>query len=70
LCWEAGVKDIKGHRYLNIINFGNLTEKKISPPYRPVVKSASDTSNFSSYGENSENGADIKASEDPFLKWD
>jgi protein kinase A/protein kinase X len=44
--------------------------KKISPPYRPVVKSASDTSNFSSYTETSNEGAEIKPSEDPFLKWD
>ena len=44
-----GVADIKNHRYLNTINFANLFSKKISPPYKPVVKSASDTSNFSVY---------------------
>jgi len=66
----AGVNDIKNHRYLNTINFGNLTSKKISPPYRPVVKSASDTSNFSSYAESNGEGAEIKANDDPFLRWD
>jgi hypothetical protein len=42
-----GVTDIKNHRYLNSVNWNNLLSKKISAPYRPVVKSSSDTSNFS-----------------------
>lgn len=46
---KNGVNDIKHHRYMNTINFANLTAKKISPPYKPKVKSAGDTSNFSSY---------------------
>ncbi len=46
---KNGVNDIKHHRYLNTVNFSNLLNKKISPPYRPKVKSAGDTSNFSTY---------------------
>jgi hypothetical protein len=46
---NLGVNDIKQHRYLSTINFANLFIKKISPPYRPKVKSAGDTSNFSTY---------------------
>lgn len=46
---KNGVNDIKHHRYLNTVNFSNLFAKKISPPYRPKVKSPGDTSNFSSY---------------------
>jgi len=46
---KNGVNDIKQHRYLSTINFSNLLIKKISPPYRPKVKSAGDTSNFSTY---------------------
>ena len=46
---KNGVNDIKHHRYMNTINFNNLLSKKISPPYRPKVKSPGDTSNFSSY---------------------
>jgi protein kinase A len=46
---KNGVNDIKQHRYLSTINFANLLIKKISPPYRPKVKSAGDTSNFSTY---------------------
>lgn len=46
---NLGVNDIKQHRYLSTINFTNLVAKKISPPYRPKVKSSGDTSNFSTY---------------------
>jgi protein kinase A len=46
---NLGVNDIKNHRYLNTININNLLAKKISPPYRPVVKGPGDTSNFSNY---------------------
>jgi hypothetical protein len=57
-----GVSDIKNHRYLNSINFTNLLAKKISPPFRPIVKSASDTSNFTTYSDDAPEGAEIKAS--------
>lgn len=66
----SGVNDIKNHRYLNTINMANLFSKKISPPYKPVVKNASDTSNFSSYADSGTEPADIKPADDPFLKWD
>ena len=45
----TGVNDIKNHRYLNAVNFPNLLAKKVSPPYRPNVKSQGDTSNFATY---------------------
>jgi hypothetical protein len=64
-----GVNDIKNHRYLNAVNFPNLLAKKVSPPYRPNVKSQGDTSNFATYQEEVIDGAEIKPSEDPFLKW-
>lgn len=53
---NVGVSDIKNHRYLNTINFANLLAKKISPPYRPHVKNASDTSNFTTYADSKEEG--------------
>lgn len=55
------MNDIKNHRYLNSINFNNLLTKKISPPYRPIVKGSNDTSNFSSYPDTGDDAADIKA---------
>lgn len=58
---KNGVNDIKNHRYLNSINFNNLLTKKISPPYRPIVKGSNDTSNFSSYPDTGDDAADIKS---------
>lgn len=48
---KNGVNDIKNHRFLNSINLNQLYSKKISPPYRPIVKSSSDTKNFGHYEE-------------------
>lgn len=50
---KNGVNDIKNHRYMNPVNFNSLFAKKISPPYRPKVKSPGDTSNFSTYKDSS-----------------
>ena len=66
---KNGVNDIKQHRYMNTINFNNLLSKKISPPYRPKVKSSGDTSNFSNYKDSTSEVQEIKASEDPFKDW-
>ena len=66
----SGVNDIKKHRYLNTINFNNLYLKKISPPYRPTVKGANDTSNFASYEDSgSENKATVP-NDNPFKDWE
>lgn len=54
---KNGVNDIKNHRYLNAVNFPNLLAKKVSPPYRPNVKSQGDTSNFATYQEEVIDGA-------------
>lgn len=66
---KNGVNDIKHHRYMNTINFNNLLAKKISPPYRPKVKSPGDTSNFTTYDETNSEVQEIKPSDDPFKEW-
>lgn len=66
---KNGVNDIKHHRYLSSINFNNLLAKKVSPPHRPNVKSAGDTSNFCTYKESGSEVEEIKPSEDPFKGW-
>lgn len=65
----VGVNDIKNHRFLNCISFDHLYSKRINPPYRPTVKGPSDTSNFHTCVDVSGEGAEIKACDDPFLKW-
>jgi len=46
-----------------------MFDKKVSPPYKPVVKSPSDTTHFTDYPESDELSAAIKPSEDPFTQW-
>jgi len=46
-----------------------MYEKKITAPYKPVVKSASDTTHFTEYPESDELSPAIKESEDPFINW-
>jgi protein kinase X len=67
---NLGVNDIKKHRFLNTINFNNLYLKKISPPYKPVVKSASDTSNFAHYDDSNSELSAAVPSENPFRDWE
>lgn len=43
---NIGVNDIKNHRYLATISFTNIFNKKVAPPFMPVVKKDDDTSNF------------------------
>jgi len=66
---KNGVNDIKNHRWFSDIDFNALCAKKITPPYKPIVKSPDDTSNFSKYPESDTLSPALKPSEDPFLDW-
>jgi len=66
---KRGVNDIKKHRWFKNLDWQALVEKRIPVPYKPIVKSASDTSNFSSYPESDNESTPLKPSEDPFLDW-
>ena len=67
---NLGVNDIKKHRYLNTINFNNLYLKKISAPYKPLVKSSNDTSNFASYDDSGSENSSLIPPENPFKDWE
>lgn len=63
-------QDVKNHRFFDIINWKNLLSKKIDPPYKPVVKSENDTSNFGHYSSSDEYLVpSVKQKDDPFLEW-
>lgn len=62
-------QDIKNHRFFDNINWKLMYEKKITPPYKPVVKAANDTTHFTDYPESDELSQVIKASDDPFINW-
>ena len=62
-------QDIKNHRFFDNINWKLMFEKKISPPYKPVIKGANDTTHFTEYPESDELSPAIKESDDPFMNW-
>jgi len=66
---KNGADDIKNHRWFKEVNYDVLLQKKIPSPYKPVVRSADDTSNFSSYPDSDTESPAIKPAEDPFLDW-
>jgi len=66
---KRGVQDIKKHRWFKSLDWNALLEKRIPVPYKPIVKSPDDTSNFSSYPESDTESEALKQSEDPFLDW-
>jgi len=37
---------VKQHNYFSNINFDDLLEKKITPPYIPTLENSEDTSHF------------------------
>ncbi|KAJ3393354.1 Serine/threonine kinase [Entophlyctis sp. JEL0112] len=39
-------EDIKGHQYFSSVNWDDVLNLRIPPPFFPTIKSASDTSNF------------------------
>lgn len=63
-------QDIKTHRFFDFINWKQLLQKSMISPYKPVVKSSSDTSNFGIFSSNDEYlVTPIKEKDDPFLQW-
>jgi len=66
---KNGVEDIKQHKWFKDINWPDLPLKKLEAPFKPVVKSESDTSNFDDYPDSEELAPVVTAAQDPFNKW-
>jgi len=66
---RGGVGDIKGHRWFNGLDWARLLLKQLPTPYRPTVRSSSDTSNFSNYPDSNSQPHAVRAADDPFLDW-
>ena len=45
---SCGAGPIRKHAFFRNINWKELEERKVEPPFKPIVKSASDVSNFDS----------------------
>lgn len=66
---RGGVGDIKGHRWFNGLDWARLLTKQLPAPYKPTVRSASDTSNFSNYPDSNSQSPVVRTADDPFLDW-
>lgn len=66
---KNGVDDIKDHKWFKEIKWQNLLAKNIDAPFKPVVKSESDTSNFDDYPDSEEQAPIVSQAQDPFDKW-
>jgi protein kinase A len=66
---KGGVNDIKNHRFFKGLDWENLVNMKVTPPYVPKVSSSGDTSNFQNYGDSDKLSPAIKPADDPFINW-
>merc|ERR1719210_1126426 len=66
---KNGVEDIKTHKWFKEIDWNQLLEKKIEAPFKPNVKSETDTDNFDDYPDSDEQPAVVAAATDPFTNW-
>jgi len=64
-----GADDIKQHKWFQPISWEILLAKQMEAPFKPVVKSETDTSNFDDYPESSDEAPIIASGQDPFTKW-
>merc|ERR1719359_2206458 len=66
---KNGVEDIKQHKWFNPIDWEKLLQKEIEPPFKPSVKSSTDTSNFDDYPDSDELPPVVNQAQDPFSSW-
>jgi len=66
---KQGVEDIKQHKWFKDCPWEDLLEKKIPAPFKPAVKSETDTSNFEDYPDSDELPPVVSAKQDPFTEW-
>lgn len=68
-CLRNGVGDIIDHKFFAGFDWRSLIFMKMEPPYIPVIKNISDTSNFSNYPDSNKEVQIIKQDKDPFYDW-
>merc|ERR1712050_655891 len=66
---KNGVDDIKKCKWFTGLDWDQLLNREIPAPYKPQVKSATDTSNFEEYPDSEELAAPVSSSNDPFAEW-
>ena len=53
-CLKNGAEDIKKHKWYKAVDWDQMYNKELAPPFLPSVKSADDTSMFDNYPESTE----------------
>lgn len=43
---EAGLQEIRNHRWFESINWDNMSAKLTDPPYKPILENSTDTRHF------------------------
>lgn len=65
---KDGAEDIKTHRFFEDINFDDLLDRKLKPPYTPPSKEI--TSEEKNWEKEKLSGVKaVSTSDDPFLDW-
>lgn len=58
-CLKAGAEDLKTHKWYKGLDWTQLLNRQVAPPFYPSVKAADDTSMFDRYPESTEDSAPI-----------
>lgn len=66
---RGAANDIKTHRWFTGLDWSSMLNCQLTMPYRPSIRSAGDTSNFSRYPDSGTLSPPVRASDDPFLDW-
>lgn len=64
-----GVNDIKHHKFFSGLDFDQLLNMELKPPYVPKITSDGDVSNFPIYPDSHKEIQALNENEDPFLFW-
>mmetsp|Transcript_91573 Transcript_91573/g.258609 ORF Transcript_91573/g.258609 Transcript_91573/m.258609 type:complete len:327 (+) Transcript_91573:43-1023(+) len=66
---KNGVEDIKQHKWFKDVPWDRLLSFDIPAPFKPTVKSETDTSNFEDYPDSDELPPVVSGKHDPFTDW-
>lgn len=66
---KNGVDDIKKCKWFTGLEWEQLLTRNVPSPYKPQVKSATDTSNFEEYPDSDELPPVVSPASDPFADW-
>jgi hypothetical protein len=66
---NAGILDVKNHRWFEQLDWEFLEQKRLIPIYVPKISNPDDTINFTEYPEDPEPDMPVARKDDPFQDW-